>query len=100
MIRTRVLTSVVLAAGMFAVAASAAEPKTTLLEKKFQRAAATYTKYNVHGQPMYCKKDGITTFSRLPGYECLTEPQLREKVRSDERWRNQLAYNHNISKGG
>jgi len=100
MIRTRVLTSVVLAAGLFAVAASAAEPKTTLLEKKFQRAAATYTKYDVHGQPMYCMKNGVTTFSRLPGYECLTEAQLREKVSSDERWRNMVAYNHNISKGG
>ena len=100
MIRTRVFNSALLVACLSASVACAAEPGTTLLEKKFQRAAATYVKYDVHGQPMYCKKNGVTTFSRLPGYECLTEPQLRERVRSDERWRNQIAYNHNMSKGG
>jgi hypothetical protein len=100
MTRTHALSSVLLAAGVFATVAAAAEPRTTLLEKKFQRAVATSTKYDVHGQAMYCKKDGITTFSRLPGYECLTEAQLREKVATDERWRNQVAYNHNITKGG
>ena len=100
MATTRIIGSLLIATGLLAVAASAAEPRTPLLEKKFQRAAVTYTKYQVHGQPMYCKKNRLTTFSRLPGYECLTEAQLREKVRNDERWRNQLAYNHDISKGG
>jgi hypothetical protein len=98
MSRTRVFSVILLAAG--ATIASAAEPGTTLLEKKFQREAATYQKYDVRGQPMYCKKSGVTTFSRLPGWECLTEPQLREKIRNYELRRNAVAYNYNISKGG
>lgn len=86
--RTRILSSFLLAAGVFATVACAAEPRTTLLEKKFQRAAATYQKYDVKGQTWYCKKGEPATFTRLPGVQCLTEPQLREAVASYERNRN------------
>jgi hypothetical protein len=99
MVRTRVFSSVLLAAGVLLVAACASEPRTPLLEKKFQRAASTYQKVNVHGQTVYCKKGEPPTDSRLPGWRCLTEPQLREEVANFERWRNQVGYNRNIQRG-
>ena len=88
MIKTRVFTSVLLAAAAIATVVSAAEPRTTLLEKKFQIAAATYQKYDVKGQTWYCNKGEPASFTRLPGWQCLTEPQLRESVRNFERNRN------------
>lgn len=99
---SRVFSSVLLTAGVLVVSACASEPRTPLLEMKFQRAAATYQKVDVHGQPVYCKKGEPATDSRLPGWRCLTEPQLREEVVSFERnrSRNQVAYNHNMTKGG
>jgi|ERR1044071_9315415 len=101
MVKTRVLSSVLLAAGVLLMTACASDqPRTPLLEKKFQREAATYDKYDVHGQAVYCKRGEPATFHQLPGWQCLTEPQLREKVRIFERDRNQVAYNHSMTKGG
>lgn len=100
MVGTRVFSSILLTAGVLLVAACAAEPRTPLLEMKFQRAAATYQKVDVHGQTVYCKKGEPSTDSRVPGWRCLTEPQLREEVASFERWRNAVAYNRNIQHGG
>jgi len=99
MTRARSIVSILLVAGVMAVA-GAAEPRTTLLEKKFQRAAATYQTYVVKGQTWYCKKGEPASFTRLPGWQCLTEPQLREAVRKFELNRNQVAYNRSMTKGG
>lgn len=88
MVGLRVFRSALLVTGILLVAACAAQPRTPLLEKKFQRAAATYQKYDVRGQAVYCKKGYPSTFSRLPGWQCLTEAQLRQEVENFERWRN------------
>jgi len=59
----------------------------TLLEKKFQRAAKQYEKFEHEGQTMYCKKEK-TTMSNIPQVQCLTESQLRKQVEDFERSRN------------
>jgi hypothetical protein len=56
----------------------------TLLEKKFQRAAKQYEKFQHEGQTLYCQRTGTKS---MP-YTCLTEAQLRSEVQSFERWRN------------
>ena len=55
MVRSRVFSSVLIAASVLSLAACATEPRTTLIEKKFQRAAMTYQKYDVREQTVYCK---------------------------------------------
>ena len=57
---------------------------TTLLEKKFQRAAKQYEKFQHEGQTMYCQRTGTKS---MP-YTCLTEAQLRQQVEEYERSRN------------
>ena len=88
MIRTRIIGSALIAAGALALAACSTAPRTPLLDKKFQREAATYQKYDVKGQTWYCKKGEPASFTRLPGWQCLTEPQLRDAVANFERNRN------------
>ena len=88
------------ACSVLLVAACASEPRGALLDKKFERTAATFQKYDVKGQTWYCKKGEPASFTRLPGWQCLTEEQLRENVASFERGRNAVAYNRNITKGG
>ena len=92
MVRTRVFSSILIAASVLALTACATEPRAPLLEKKFQRAAATYQKYDVQGQTVYCKKGDPASFSRLPGsgLQCVTEAQLREEVETFERTRHRL----------
>jgi hypothetical protein len=75
-----------LPAAALLVAACASAPG-TLLDRKFQRAAATYEKYDVHGQAVYCKKGYPSTFDQLPGLQCLNEAQLRRQVEDFERSR-------------
>ena len=64
-----------------------APPPTTLLEKKFQRAAKNYEKFQHEGQTIYCKKEKVT-ISNIPQVQCLTESQLRQQVEDSERSRN------------
>jgi hypothetical protein len=83
---TRDFRSVLLLAGVLALAACATPTdRTPLLEKKFQRAAKHYQKFQHEGQVVYCRKDG-------PNVHCLTEPQLRRQVESYERNRNAVSY--------
>ncbi|HET9473652.1 MAG TPA: HEAT repeat domain-containing protein [Steroidobacteraceae bacterium] len=70
-----------------AAAPATAPAATTLLEKKFQRAAKQYEKYQHEGQTVYCKKEK-TTMSNIPVTQCLTESQLRQQVENYERSRN------------
>ena len=63
---------------------ASAPAATTLLEKKFQRAAKHYEKFQHEGQTMYCKRTGTKS---MP-YTCLTEAELRQQVEDYERSRN------------
>ncbi len=63
---------------------ASAPAATTLLEKKFQRAAKHYEKFQHEGQTMYCQRTGTKS---MP-YTCLTEAQLRQQVENFERSRN------------
>jgi hypothetical protein len=62
----------------------------TLLDKKFERAARHYQKFQHEGQVVYCTKEKPIT-SSVPVTNCLSEPELREQVASYERWRNRAA---------
>ena len=90
MVRTRVFSSLLIAAGVLALTACATGPRTPLLEKKFQRAASTYQKYDVKGQTVYCKKGEPAISTRLPGLQCVTEAQLRADVENFERTRHRI----------
>jgi hypothetical protein len=80
-----------LAAGALIVAACATQPAShTLLDKKFERAAKHYDKYQHEGQVVFCKKEKFITTS-IPTVRCLSEEQLRQEVASFERWRNPVA---------
>jgi hypothetical protein len=88
---------VLLLAGAFLIAGCATQPHSasapadgTLLDKKFERAAQHYEKYQHEGQVVYCKKEKPIT-SSIPVAYCLSEPELREQVASYERWRNRAA---------
>ena len=90
MARSRLFSSVLIAAGALALTACATGPRTPLLEKKFERAASTYQKYDVKGQTIYCKKGEPSTSTRLPGWRCVTEAQLRADVENFERTRHRM----------
>jgi hypothetical protein len=80
-----------LVAGTLTVAACTIQPPShTLLDKKFERAARHYDKYQHEGQVVYCKKEKVIT-SAIPAVHCLSEDQLRQEVASFERWRNPVA---------
>ena len=59
---------------------------TTLLEKKFQRAAKQYEKVEHEGQTMYCQRTGTKSMPST----CLTEAQLRKEVEDFESSRNSV----------
>jgi hypothetical protein len=80
MIKNHLFHSVLVAAGVLLIAACASEPRGSLLEKKFQRAAQHYEKFQHDGQTVYCRKEVQV--------QCLTEAQLRNQVERYERTRN------------
>ena len=95
MARNQVFRSALLAAGVLLMAACASQPAATtdpvtapaansLLEKKFQRAARHYEKFEYQGHAVYCKRGATRS---LP-YTCVSEAQLRYEVASYESWRN------------
>jgi len=70
---------------------SAADPATapaatTLLDKKFERAAKHYEKVQHEGQTMYCQRTGTRSMPQT----CLTEAQLRKQVEDFEKSRNSV----------
>jgi hypothetical protein len=96
MAKNRVVESCLLATGVLLIAACAAQPvstsssEATPSEKRFQRVAATYGKYQLDGQTVYCKKEkGIT--SSIPVMRCLTETALRQDVADYQKRRNAVA---------
>jgi hypothetical protein len=89
--------SVLLAAGIALIAGCATPTRSptasadgALLQKKFERAAKHYDKYQHEGQVVYCKKEKPIT-SAISAVQCLSEDQLRQEVASFERWRNPVA---------
>jgi outer membrane biogenesis lipoprotein LolB len=77
-----------LACGVALVGACASQPAaTSLLDKKFERAARNYQTYQHEGQVVYCKRDKAT-LSNISEKQCFTEAQLRSEVESFERRRN------------
>ena len=97
MAKSRVFRSILLTAGALLLAVSASQSATppdpaaapTLLEKKFQRAAQSYMKFQDHGTTVYCKKEKVLT-SAIPVVQCLSESQLRLEVENFERTRNAI----------
>jgi outer membrane biogenesis lipoprotein LolB len=87
MATTRVIHSILLAAGVLLMTACASQPEGALLEKKFQQAAQHYQKFQHEGRTVYCKKEKVLT-SAVPVTQCLSEAELRLRVENSERHRN------------
>jgi hypothetical protein len=78
MATSRVFRSILLAAGVLAMAGCASRPEGSLLETKFQRAANSYDyALPYQGTTVYCNR-GATRSLPLDG--CVTETQLRAQV--------------------
>ena len=86
MAKNHVLRSVLVVSSVLLIAACASQPRTPLLERKFQQTAQHYEKYQLDGQTVYCRKD------LPPGRQCLTEDALRRQVENYERNRNAVSY--------
>ena len=93
MVRVHVVSSILLAAGVFSNAAGAAEPVykiipvNTVAERYFQREAANYLKFEQDGQTVYCTSAKTGNEALIPhiGYvRCISESDLRRAVRD---WR-------------
>jgi len=90
MVIPRVLRSVLLAASVLSLAACATQADSTpLLEKKFQREANNYVKYQHQGMVVYCKRGATRS---MPPTECITEQGLRLQVEAMQRSRNAVTY--------
>jgi len=92
----RVVRSVLLAAGVFSIAAGAAEPVYRIVpvdsvaERYFQREAANYLKFEQEGQTVYCTSAKTSSAALIPhiGYSrCIRESDLRRVVRDWRRTR-------------
>ncbi len=89
MATNRIFQSVLLAAGVLALAACASQPpKGSLAEKQFQRAAKHYQVFERDGQKVYCKMAN----TKIIPHTCLSEPELRLVVERFQRERNPVVY--------
>jgi len=90
MATNRVFQSVLLAAGVLALAACASQPapKGSLAEKQFQRVAKEYQVFERDGQKVYCKMAN----TKIIPHTCLSEPELRLVVERAARDRNPVVY--------
>jgi hypothetical protein len=90
MAKNPVFRSVLLAAGVLALAACASQPapKGSLAEKQFQRAAKQYQLFERDGQKVYCKMAN----TKIIPHTCLSEPELRLAVERATRDRNPVVY--------
>ena len=93
MVRIRLFSSILIAAGMLASTASVAEPTSrsawaqSVDDRYFQREAANYLKFENEGQTVYCTSMKTSNEALIPhiGYaRCITEANLRKAVRD---WR-------------
>lgn len=96
MAKNRVVESCFLATGVMLIAACVSQPVSTSTpnlspsEKRFQRVAATYGRYQLDGQTVYCRKEKVIT-SSIPVMRCLTETALRQDVEDYQKRRNAVA---------
>ena len=89
MAKNSILNSLLLAAGVLILGACASQPaSTSLLEKKFEREASNYLKFEHEGQAVYCKRGATRSMLR----ECITERGLRLQVEEMQRSRNPVTY--------
>ena len=79
---------VLVASSVLLMAACASQPDGALLEKKFQRTAKQYQKYQHEGRLVYCKRGATRS---LPPTECIYESALRLQVENTQRSRNPVA---------
>ena len=99
MVRPRIASSVLIAAGVFLGAAGAADPAFSIAsansvdEKYFQKEAENYQKFQDEGQTVYCTSAKTSDEALIPhiGYvRCISEADLRRVVRD---WRrDRLAF--------
>ena len=88
MTRNRIVTSVLLSAGVLLVSACATPPGTVSLDERyFQREVRNFTKVERDGKTLYCVNDSSTA-SLIPTKRCLTETALRRRVEDWRRTRN------------
>jgi type IV pilus biogenesis protein CpaD/CtpE len=101
MTRHRVISSVLLAAGVFLMAGCAAQPASTtgsLDDKYFQREASKLEKYEHEGQTIYCQSEtGIG--SLIAHKRCISESALRQLVEDTRRSRNSVGYTQVRNRG-
>jgi outer membrane biogenesis lipoprotein LolB len=89
MATNQVFRSVLLACGALLIGACASQPASSpLLEKKFQREANNYQKFEHEGQAVYCKRGATKS---MPLTDCITERGLRLQVENFQRSRNAVA---------
>lgn len=100
MIRHRVISSVLLAAGVFLVAGCASQPANTesLDDRYFQREANKLDKYQYEGQVVYCQNDSAAG-SLISHRRCISESALRQLVEDTRRSRNSVGYTQVRNKG-
>ena len=100
MSRHHVISSVLLAAGVFLMAGCASQPASTdsLDDKYFQREANNYLKFQHEGQVVYCQNDSVAA-SLIPHKRCISETALRQKVEDMRRSRNAVGYTQVRTRG-
>ena len=100
MIRHRVISSMLLATGVFLLAGCAAQPASTesLDERYFQREANKLEKYQYEGQTVYCQNDS-SIGSLIVHKRCISETALRQLVEDSRRMRNAVGYTQVRNKG-
>ena len=100
MTRQRVVSSLLLAAGVFLVAGCASQTASTesLDERYFQREANKLEKYQYEGQVVYCQNDS-SIGSLIVHKRCISETALRQLVEDSRRLRNAVGYTQVRNKG-
>ena len=101
MIRHRVISSVLLATGVFLLAGCASQSASTtqsLDDKYFQREARKLVKYQHEGQTIYCQNDS-SIGSLIVHKRCISETALRQLVEDSRRMRNAVGYTQVRNKG-
>ena len=90
MTRHRIVTSILLSAGVLLMTACASPPRSqvgALDERYFQQEVRNYVKVERDGQTVYCQKSAqIATL--IPVNRCVTEASLRRAVEDWRRTRN------------
>ena len=96
----RVVSSMLLAAGVFLMAGCASQPsaRQSLDDRYFQREANKLLKFSFEGQTVYCQNDS-TAGSLIVHKRCISESALRQLVEDSRRMRNAVGYTQVRNKG-